>query len=82
MATATATEVKNRFGEFLEKARHEPVMVKKTGRNYVVMLNHTEFERLQALEDHAWGTAAMEAEKSGFIGTEETMKLLTNSGAE
>jgi len=82
MATATATEVKNRFGEFLEKARHEPVMVKKTGRNYVVMLNHTEFERLQALEDHAWGAAAMEAEKSGFIGTEETMKLLTRYGAE
>ena len=74
---ATATEVKNRFGEYLEKARHQPVIVEKTGRKYVVMVNHEEFERLQALEDYHWAMAAMEAEKSGFIGTEEAMKLLT-----
>ena len=74
---ATATEVKNRFGEFLEKARHAPVMVEKTGRKYVVMINHEEYERLQAVEDQYWAMAAAEAEKSGFIGTEETMKLLT-----
>lgn len=79
---ATATEVKNRFGEFMEKARHEPVTVEKTGRKYVVMLHHEEFERLQALEDHYWGKAAEEAEKSGFIGQEETMKLLTKHGDE
>ncbi len=74
---ATATEVKNRFGEFMEKARHEPITVEKTGRKYVVMLSHEEFERLQAIEDHHWAMAAAEAQKSGYIGTEETMKLLT-----
>ena len=74
---ASATEVKNRFGEYLEKARHEPVMVEKTGRKYVVMINHEEYERLQALEDQQWALAAAEAQKSGYIGTEETMKLLT-----
>ena len=79
---ASATEVKNRFGEFMEKARHEPVMVEKTGRKYVVMVNHEEFERLQALEDQHWAMAAAEAEKSGFIGQEETMKLLTRHAAE
>ncbi len=74
---ASATEVKNRFGEYLEKARHEPVIVEKTGRKYVVMINHEEYERLQALEDQQWALAAAEAQKSGYIGTEETMKLLT-----
>ncbi len=74
---ATATEVKNRFGEYLEKARHQPVTVEKTGRKYVVMVNHEEFERLQALEDQQWAMAAEEAQKSGYIGTEETMKILT-----
>lgn len=76
----SATEAKNRFGEFMEKARHEPVTVEKTGRKYVVMMNHEEFERLQALEDQYW--AAAEAEKSGCIGQEKTMKLLTKSIAE
>jgi prevent-host-death family protein len=79
---ASATEVKNRFGEFMEKARHGPVTVEKTGRKYVVMINHEEFERLQAIEDHYWGKAAEEAEKSGFIGHEEAMKLLSKYGAE
>ena len=74
---ASATEVKNRFGEFMEKARHEPITVEKTGRKYVVMLSHEEYERLQALEDQQWAMAAAEAQKSGYIGTEETMKLLT-----
>ncbi len=74
---ATATEVKNRFGEYLEKARHQPVTVEKTGRKYVVLVSHEEYERLQAIEDQHWGIAAAEAEKSGFIGTEEAMKLLT-----
>lgn len=74
--TATATEVKNRFGEFLEKARHEPVMVEKNGREYVVLINNDEFERLQAMEDFYWATRAQEAEKSGFIGSDKAMALL------
>ena len=74
---ATATEVKNRFGEYLEKARHQPVTVEKTGRKYVVMVSHEEYERLQAIEDQQWAMAAEEAQKSGYIGTEEAMRLLT-----
>ncbi len=73
---ATATEVKNRFGEFMEKARHEPITVEKTGRKYVVMMSHEEFERLQAIEDRQWALAAVEAEKSGFLGPEDSMKIL------
>ena len=75
--TASATEVKNHFGEYLEKARHAPVTVEKAGRSYVVMVSCEEYERLQAFEDQLWGMAAAEAEKSGYIGPEETMKLLT-----
>jgi prevent-host-death family protein len=73
---ASATEAKNRFGEFMEKARYAPVTIEKTGRKYVVMLSYDEFERLQAIEDRQWALAA-EAEKSGFLGPEESLKLLT-----
>ena len=74
---ASATEVKNRFGEYLEKARQQPVTVEKTGRKYVVMVSYEEYERLLAVEDWQWAMSAAEAEKSEYIGTEETMKLLT-----
>ena len=32
MKDVTATDMKNRFGEYLEAARTEPVIIKKTGR--------------------------------------------------
>ena len=66
----------------MEKARHEPVAVEKTGRKYVVMINYEEFERLRALEDWHWAMAAAGAEKSGFIGHRETKKLLMEHTAE
>ena len=73
---ATATEVKNRFGEFMDKAQKEPVEVEKTGRKYAVLLSYEEYERLRALEDAYWGARAKQAEAGGFVGTEESMKLL------
>ncbi len=73
---ATATEVKNRFGEFMDKAQREPVTVEKTGRSYAVLIGFDEYQRLLALEDANWGERAAEAEKSGYVGTEAAQKLL------
>jgi antitoxin Phd len=73
---ATATEVKNRFGEFMDRAQREPVTVEKTGRSYAVQISYEEYQRLLALEDKLWGERAKEAERSGYIGPEETQKLL------
>lgn len=73
---ATATDVKNRFGEFMDKAQREPVTVEKTGRSYAVLIGFEEYQRLLALEDKYWGERAKDAEKSGFVGPEEAMKLL------
>jgi prevent-host-death family protein len=74
--TATATEVKNRFGEFLERAQREPVVVEKSGRPVVVLMAHDEYERFQALEDRYWGERAREAAKSGYVGHETAMAVL------
>lgn len=73
---ANATEVKTRFGEFMDRAQKEPVEVEKTGRKFAVLLGWDEYQRLIALEDAHWGARAKEAEKSGFLGTEESMRLL------
>ncbi len=74
MVIATATEVKNRFGEYMEKAQKEPVTVEKTGRPYVVLLSQEEYERLQKLEDAFWGERAETIRQRGdFLSPEETM---------
>lgn len=73
---ATATDVKNRFGEFMDKAQIEPVTVEKTGRRYAVLIGFDEYMRLKALEDAYWGAAAERAEASGYVGADEAEKLL------
>ncbi len=64
---ATATDVKNRFGEFMDKAQREPVTVDKSGRSYAVLIGYDEYQRLLAAEDALWAARADEAKKSGFI---------------
>jgi prevent-host-death family protein len=76
MTTASATEVKGRFGEYIERARQEPVAVHKTGRKYIVMVNADDFERLQALEDAWWARKAREAEEGGFVESARVAELL------
>jgi antitoxin Phd len=76
---ATSTEVKNRFGEFMDKAQREPVTVTKTGRNYAVLIGYDEYQRLIALEDAYWGEAAKRAEANGFVGSAEATELLNKA---
>ena len=76
MTTATATEIKNHFGEYLEGALSEPVVIEKTGRSIAVMLSMKEYERLMALDDAHWAEKALKAEKAGYMGQTESSKLL------
>ena len=80
MLTASSTDVKNHFGEYLEKALQQPVAITKTGRTSAVILSITEYnrmlQRLEELEDQHWGILALEAEKSGFVGAEATQAFL------
>jgi prevent-host-death family protein len=48
MADISATEAKNRFGELLELAQAEPVVIRKNGRESAVLVSAAEFRRLQA----------------------------------
>ncbi len=79
---ATATEVKNRFGEFMDRAQREPVTVEKTGRSYAVLIGFDEYQRLLALEDAYWGDRAVEAEKSGYVGSDVSARPVRASSAD
>ena len=72
----SATEMKNHFGEYLEGALLEPLVIEKTGRPVVVMLSIKEYERLIALEDAHWAQKTLRAEENGYIGHKETTKFL------
>lgn len=76
MTTADATEVKNRFGRYMEAALRGPVLVRKSGRDVAVLVSYEEYQRLSAIEDHWWAQQAAEAEREGFLGVEATRDYL------
>ena len=51
MKTFTATEAKNRFGEVLDDAMVEPVVITKNGRDVAVLVSMAEYGK--RLEDGA-----------------------------
>lgn len=44
MKTIQATDAKNRFGELLEDAISEPVIIQKNGRDVAVLMSKAEFD--------------------------------------
>ena len=76
MKSVTATDVKNKFGEYLEEARSEAIEIRKTGRPVAVLLAFDEYERLLALDDAWWAEQARKAEKKGYVGPAAAMKLI------
>ena len=76
MKTMSAKEAKDGFGLLLDTAQREPVTITKKGREVAVLVSKADFERLEALEDAYWGRRAEEARKEGFVGLEESEKLL------
>ena len=72
----TATELKNRLGQYLETAQSEVVEVKKPGRLSIVILSKKRYDVLLKTEDMLWNIRAQLAEKEGFLSAKETQELL------
>lgn len=48
MATITATEAKNKFGQVLEMVQAEPVRIQKNGRDVAIVLSPEQYRALVA----------------------------------
>jgi len=48
MKTVQATEAKNKFGEILDASQSEPVLIKKNGKNFSVLISQAEYQRLNS----------------------------------
>ena len=53
-----------------------PLQITKRGKEAYVPMSEEQFRRLEGLEDALWAARALEALKSGFVGTESTAALL------
>jgi prevent-host-death family protein len=78
MRSISAKEAKDGFGALLDAAQREPVTITKKGRAVAVVLSRDDYARLEALEDAHWGEQARAAAKEGFVGADESQKLLTD----
>ncbi|MDA8308169.1 MAG: type II toxin-antitoxin system Phd/YefM family antitoxin [Deltaproteobacteria bacterium] len=76
MVTANATEMRNKFGRYLERILVEPVVIEKTGRQVAVLISMEEYNRLRKLEDAYWGELALAAQKEERAGREDVERLL------
>lgn len=72
----TATEFKNRLGQYLDAAETDPVIVKKSGRVKSVLISGAMYEKFLAYEDAFWADKAKQAEKDGYLGVEASADLL------
>jgi prevent-host-death family protein len=70
MKFMTAADAKNRFGQFLDAAQREPVMITKNDRPVGVFLS------MQDLEDTIWAERALKAHEEGYHGAEESGAFL------
>ncbi len=78
MMHVTATELKNRLGQYLEMAQREPVIIEKSGRENSVVLSKQRYDQLCELEDSLWDKRAQMAEQEGFMSAAETQALLSS----
>lgn len=72
----TATELKNNLGQYITASVKEPVVVEKSGKPTVVVISYDDFQKYTEFEDLIWGFRAEIASREGFLGVEETHKLL------
>ncbi len=72
----TATELKNRLGQYLDVAETDPVIVKKSGRVKSVLISNATYEKFLAYEDAYWATKANIAEEEGYLGAKASEDLL------
>jgi len=50
MPKLSANEAKARFGELLDRAQQEPIIIEKHGRPVAVVMSSEEFDHLQAMK--------------------------------
>lgn len=70
---ATATELKQSTGKYLEKSIQEPVVIERSGRPVSVLLS---YERYLEFEDAYWGRLATESDQDKSVSAKASKDFL------
>ena len=80
MESFRASKAKNKFGELLDNARREPVIIEKHARPTAVLMAYEEYQRLQEIEDRFLAERADEVVgKDAWLGVKQSEKLLDDA---
>jgi prevent-host-death family protein len=72
----TATEFKRNLGQYLDASERGPVTITKSGRAKSVLISSELYQKFMAMEDAYWAQRAKQAEAGGYLGEDETDKLI------
>ena len=70
MKTMSAVDAKTRFGQFIDAAQREPVMVTKKDRPIGV------FFSIDDIQNTIWGEEANAAHAEGYLSSEESLSRI------
>ena len=83
MKSFTASDARRRFCVLLETAHREPVTITKNGRVAAVVISASDNELTSAmegfLEERQWRERVADAERGGYIGVEESGRILSEA---
>ena len=72
MINITTTQARNAFGQMLDAAQREPVVITRRNRPVGVFLS------MRDLEDTIWGEQALRAHEEGYVGEEASRMVLAS----
>jgi len=83
MTLFTASDARRRFGRLLETVQREPAVTTKNGRFAAVLISASDKSLTAAieefLEERQWSVRVADAERGGYIGVEESGRILSDA---
>lgn len=76
MKSINAKEAQNHFGNLMNSAIKEPIIINKYGKPFSVLMSYEEYENFNKFEDFYWAMQADQAKENGFISKEGTDEFL------
>ena len=76
MGVINSKEAQNHFGDLMNQAIKEPVVIQKHGKPCAVLISHEEYKKFLEFEDFYWALKAKQASENGFLSNQGSKNFL------
>ena len=76
MQNIDSLTLQRNFGQVLQEATLEPIMIKKYKKDFVVIMSANHYKTLAKMEEDLLLKAALKQDKKGYIGVKKSKKLI------